>query len=1520
MRQEKEHEHNGIIMQYDIPSTVIMNDGAVTMRFANGNPNNQKSKSMKSIDECDAYENPTELFQWINYGNYQSAAIHALEHPEEARTWIVSKVDSKKGRKTKWRYLPLHLVCMKQNSSEDLIRALIFTYPNAAKEKDHDGNLPIQHLLESGGAHTDIIQLLLRSYPESVHKRDRKGRTLLEIVSEGYRSGKISKDSMVNSLAILRQWTLAEEHKGTNLSQQREVHDDIGGYEQRDDIPITPMSFSFDAQDVEVAMQYEKTSKEKNKKDRRRNSNSGRGSRSKSRSSRPFASADTDDVVIRSPPKSPRRKEKRSSSGRASHSSKKSVSSHLEVKLEDTMTERDILRDTVSQMKSEQMNQEMALVALNKQVASTSTELSKGKEKIKKKKEKIEELEDIVRQKEDELKKKDDGMAELAQKLEVTEKTLTTKETAIVELKDLIDSMGDENKSFEKYVAKFERVREQNEQLNMRIEELARVADEEANRAIEIERGRRESERTAEAELREAENEWREIEQELKDTYEAKIKDLRNQLIEKERGEIGVSAIRIEAAGAEGRYKARIASLEKDLLAAHAGKNLSDGDQTIRSQHQENLEGERDALKEMNASLQEHVGALKERCSKFEQTEEERHAFHERVKILESELLQTKLIKHSLEDEIETARSEALIVESKLQTKIARIEKEFLEALSEKDSIIKAAHESTAEEDQARLQEEKTSLQVMNLSLKEHVEALQQKCGALESSVDVLKDEGDKKDINIKALKKEMREQHATIMHKKDEMKRLIFTNETKLSEAIDEKEAEMQGEIRRLVLMIEDMSSKNESEFKTTSQLEHEYQEKIKSQVDEIRGLSLAKDRLIVQQETRQIEFDSLKKSHDELRGTVIDLEKQNAKLKNDSSDTADILHGLRKARDKTAAENDDLKTEVADIKKEAEILEQNNSRLRGEVDYLSKNLEKTKSNLSDALKSSYTERPSDSARDLRQELQELKESNLKLKEENDSLLFQLRQIRGRRESRNELFEEENDELRSQVRELRDQLETRQETQDPKSKQDSDVKMLEARNEKLRSQRASLENENDELRAQIRGMRNELEDSKREVASPSKHDSSWEKLEKENDSLRAQISELRVQIEGKQETFPRSKVESMQIKLEDENDKLRDQVRELRIRLERRQDASSSQDNSRQLLEEQNGKLRDQVRELRIRLETRQEAGSWGRKDSFQEMAQREKVQRETTEREMLQLKQQHEDLISTVGSLENDLKDAKEREMRSQIQIEELNEQRRIQNTETDEKHTEAATLEIQVKDMAQQIEAYKTQIQELQTGNGIEIGGMKTQTEKYKKQMADLKSKFEAVKTSNTKLRGIIAQNNDTYIAKVESLSSELADLRQMNGSLHEHIHELSVENDKMRESVSMINQNAGTSSTKLQEKLNKMSERLNKVSAYLMAVTSFQQDTYKNIGAGSESKSPRNRIRGQQNKEVEFGEVLNRQTEVTKNSSKKDREDMLNFSIAYGKDLKTGTHSIGDDMLRHQVELNEISRALDNIQRE
>jgi hypothetical protein len=175
--------------------------------------------------EVDYYENPTELFRWINYRKWGGAWARVESNPEECATWVVSR-HSSDGR-ILWRSLPLHLVCMQsggvidtENSNnimgkdsrdasdsthparssqsqqrslyfqqlEKLTEAILFAYPDAAKAIDDQGMLPlhlcINNASESNCINERIMLLLLVAYPAGLGIRDNRGRTPMDLALE----------------------------------------------------------------------------------------------------------------------------------------------------------------------------------------------------------------------------------------------------------------------------------------------------------------------------------------------------------------------------------------------------------------------------------------------------------------------------------------------------------------------------------------------------------------------------------------------------------------------------------------------------------------------------------------------------------------------------------------------------------------------------------------------------------------------------------------------------------------------------------------------------------------------------------------------------------------------------------------------------------------------------------------------------------------------------------------------------------------------------------------------------------------------------------------------------------------------------------------------------------------------------------------------------------------------------------------------------------------------------------------
>ena len=186
--------------------------------------------------QVDAYDNPTVVFQCINYGDWDGAADRVVSHPEEAATWIVRHIittkspSTERGRKgkddegqnIKWRYLPLHLACLQRNPSLRLVKQLLAAYPGASSRRDHDGNLPI-HLVcnSSSGKNQDIVQLLVQANPKGCAKKNAKRRTPADILRRKVRDGTLSSSDAKAAMAIL-QTKGDKKKKSKEIQKQRQ--------------------------------------------------------------------------------------------------------------------------------------------------------------------------------------------------------------------------------------------------------------------------------------------------------------------------------------------------------------------------------------------------------------------------------------------------------------------------------------------------------------------------------------------------------------------------------------------------------------------------------------------------------------------------------------------------------------------------------------------------------------------------------------------------------------------------------------------------------------------------------------------------------------------------------------------------------------------------------------------------------------------------------------------------------------------------------------------------------------------------------------------------------------------------------------------------------------------------------------------------------------------------------------------------------------------------------------------------
>lgn len=109
---------------------------------------------------------PTELYDSIQSENWQEAISILKRSPVEAKIWVANYDDQKQ----KKSFLPLHSACA-SSPPDDLVKALLNTYPDAASIHDDYGMLPI-HYAAGNMASEDVINTLISGYPSGTSTAD----------------------------------------------------------------------------------------------------------------------------------------------------------------------------------------------------------------------------------------------------------------------------------------------------------------------------------------------------------------------------------------------------------------------------------------------------------------------------------------------------------------------------------------------------------------------------------------------------------------------------------------------------------------------------------------------------------------------------------------------------------------------------------------------------------------------------------------------------------------------------------------------------------------------------------------------------------------------------------------------------------------------------------------------------------------------------------------------------------------------------------------------------------------------------------------------------------------------------------------------------------------------------------------------------------------------------------------------------------------------------------------------------
>jgi len=171
--------------------------------------------SVSSKMQVEAYKNPTDLFQWINFGRWDKAIKRTMASPEEASIWIYS-IDKESGRK-KWMYLPIHMVCLQPNPPLGIIQVLIKAYSKGVRCRDLDGNLAIHYLCSEACVDKDILSCLIDAYPKCLYDKDKYGRTPTQIVQKEFYRRKMDPEVIESIISFLH----SKKRNGDECRQDR---------------------------------------------------------------------------------------------------------------------------------------------------------------------------------------------------------------------------------------------------------------------------------------------------------------------------------------------------------------------------------------------------------------------------------------------------------------------------------------------------------------------------------------------------------------------------------------------------------------------------------------------------------------------------------------------------------------------------------------------------------------------------------------------------------------------------------------------------------------------------------------------------------------------------------------------------------------------------------------------------------------------------------------------------------------------------------------------------------------------------------------------------------------------------------------------------------------------------------------------------------------------------------------------------------------------------------------------------
>jgi hypothetical protein len=221
----------------------------------------RRSRSAKSIDmeieidhekeepiEVNYDVNPTLLYKFIEYKDWDESLDRIKDAPEESKVWVYRVEDynvedentivTQQKLNIRWRMLPLHVAII-FNAPIKVVMALYKSNPEGIMECDDRKMLPI-HLACRVVSNVSVAQFLIYKSSKSLHALDYKGRTPLDILKE-YRSNKNGSDGTSDKKASKNREALIKlmkEKMQNKDSQDVQVHDESEDEEDEPDFVL----------------------------------------------------------------------------------------------------------------------------------------------------------------------------------------------------------------------------------------------------------------------------------------------------------------------------------------------------------------------------------------------------------------------------------------------------------------------------------------------------------------------------------------------------------------------------------------------------------------------------------------------------------------------------------------------------------------------------------------------------------------------------------------------------------------------------------------------------------------------------------------------------------------------------------------------------------------------------------------------------------------------------------------------------------------------------------------------------------------------------------------------------------------------------------------------------------------------------------------------------------------------------------------------------------------------------------